>query len=51
MNKSYEKLYLTVYSGVHHAFFNDSRKQMYNENASKSAWNILLTFFKENLSN
>ncbi len=40
---------INVYTGAHHAFFNDSRPQMYNERAAKSAWEKLLNFYKEYL--
>ncbi len=51
-----EKLYeynkpvtLKIYSGAYHAFFNDTRPQIYNQKAAKDAWNMLMNFFKENI--
>ena len=38
-----------MFPGAHHAFFNDSRPQTYNDKAAKEAWEILLRFFKANL--
>ncbi|MEM0201351.1 MAG: dienelactone hydrolase family protein [Candidatus Micrarchaeaceae archaeon] len=40
---------VNIYSGAHHAFFNDTRPQMHNEKASISAWKLLLNFYKEYL--
>lgn len=40
---------IKVYKGAYHAFFNDSRKQTYNEGAAKDAWKNLLEFFSYNL--
>ncbi len=32
-----------------HAFFNDSRPEVYNEEAAKDAWNRVINFFNENI--
>jgi carboxymethylenebutenolidase len=32
-----------------HAFFNDTRPEVYNETAAKDAWAKAVAFFKENL--
>lgn len=38
-----------VYPGTHHAFFNDTRPEVYDAQASNQAWDRLLPFFKEHL--
>ena len=38
-----------TYQGVHHAFFNDGRPTVYNEEAAKDAWAKTLAFFEANL--
>ncbi|MEM0143595.1 MAG: dienelactone hydrolase family protein [Candidatus Parvarchaeum sp.] len=38
---------IKVYPGAYHAFFNDTRKQTYNDAAAKDAWNMLLSFYKD----
>jgi carboxymethylenebutenolidase len=37
------------YPGTEHAFFNDTRKEVYREEASKDAWGKVLALFRENL--
>jgi len=32
-----------------HAFFNDTRPEVYDENAARDAWTLAVAFFKENL--
>jgi len=32
-----------------HAFFNDTRPEVYNDSAAKDAWALAIAFFKENL--
>jgi carboxymethylenebutenolidase len=32
-----------------HAFFNNTRPEVYNETAAKDAWALAIAFFKENL--
>jgi len=39
-----------VYPGTQHAFFNDTRPEIYNAEASKDAWERTLAFFSANLS-
>lgn len=39
-----------TYPGVHHAFFNDDRPEVYNDSAAQDAWAKLLTFFRRNLA-
>jgi carboxymethylenebutenolidase len=38
-----------IYPGAEHAFFNDSRSDVYNEEAAGDAWNRTLDFFREHL--
>jgi carboxymethylenebutenolidase len=38
-----------VISDADHAFFNDSRPQVYNERASREAWALTLSFLKDHL--
>jgi len=47
LNKLHE---FTTYPGTHHAFFNDTRPEVYNESAAKDAWGKTLAFFRENLT-
>lgn len=39
-----------IYPGTDHAFFNDTRKEVYNEAAAKDSWRRMLEFYRENLS-
>ena len=38
-----------VYPGTHHAFFNDTRAEVYDEAVSKTAWDRTLALFRANL--
>ena len=38
-----------VYPGTHHAFFNDTRAEVYDAAASKTAWERTLALFRANL--
>jgi carboxymethylenebutenolidase len=38
-----------VYSGVGHAFFNDTRKDAYDREAAQDAWASVIQFFRTNL--
>lgn len=38
-----------VYDGADHAFFNDSRPEVYNATAASDAWDRTLMFLKQNL--
>jgi carboxymethylenebutenolidase len=38
-----------VYPGTHHAFFNDTRKEVYNEAAARDAWERTLRWFRTHL--
>lgn len=41
---------IKVFPGAHHAFFNDTRPQMYNKAAAEESWRMVLRFFKDNLA-
>ena len=38
-----------VYPGTHHAFFNDTRPEVYDAAVSKTAWERTLTLFRTHL--
>jgi carboxymethylenebutenolidase len=38
-----------IYPGIDHAFFNDTRPQVYNKEAAQDAWSRTIKFFKTNL--
>ena len=38
-----------IYPDADHAFFNDTRKEVYNAEAAKDAWSRTLNFFRSNL--
>lgn len=40
-----------VYPGTHHAFFNDTRPEVYNAEASATAWERTLALFRAQLTN
>lgn len=44
--KDYE---IHVYAGTSHAFFNDTRPDVYNKEAATDAWNKMLALFRANL--
>ncbi|HYM60457.1 MAG TPA: dienelactone hydrolase family protein [Thermoanaerobaculia bacterium] len=44
-----KKVELTIYPNAGHAFFNDSRPQVYNKTASEDAWKKMLNLFRANL--
>ncbi|CAB4647131.1 unannotated protein [freshwater metagenome] len=39
-----------VYPGTHHAFFNDTRPDIYDSEASATAWTRTLALFRRELS-
>jgi len=39
-----------IYPGTDHAFFNDTRKEVYNDAAAKDSWRRMLEFYREHLS-
>lgn len=41
---------ITIYDGADHAFFNDTRAEVYNEAAATDAWSRVLPHFRENLA-
>lgn len=41
---------LKIYPGADHAFFNDSRPQVYDERAARDAWQQTLAFFRQHLA-
>jgi carboxymethylenebutenolidase len=40
---------IKVYPGTEHAFFNDTRREVYREAAAKDAWGKVLALFRANL--
>src|ERR1700733_10827979 len=46
MGKSVE---IVIYSDTDHAFFNDTRPEVYDANASRALWDRTLAFFREHL--
>ena len=38
-----------IYPGLDHGFFNDTRKEIYNEESARDAWDRVLRFFREHL--
>lgn len=49
MNKYGKKGEVKVYSGVGHAFFNDTRPDAYDREAAEDAWQIVTQFLSEKL--
>ena len=49
LSEAKKNISIKIYSGAYHAFFNDTRAQMYNETSAKSAWKTLLEFYREYL--
>ena len=45
----YELPITSVKYDADHAFFNDTRPEVYNETAAHDAWTVAIAFFKENL--
>ena len=39
----------TIFKGADHAFFNDSRPEVYHEAHAKTAWRSMVAFFRKNL--
>ena len=44
-----KKVDLVVYPNAKHAFFNDTRKEVYNPQAAQNAWKRTLDWFRTNL--
>ena len=40
----------TIFPGVGHAFFNDSRQDVYHAESAQKSWDSMLGFFRQNLS-
>ena len=40
---------ITVYPGADHAFFNDTRTEVYNQAHATDTWNRMLAFYRENV--
>lgn len=38
-----------IYPGTEHAFFNDTRREVYNEAAARQSWDRTLAFFRKHL--
>jgi carboxymethylenebutenolidase len=38
-----------VYPGTHHAFFNDTRADVYNADAARTSWDRTLALFRAQL--
>jgi carboxymethylenebutenolidase len=44
-----KKVEFHIYPKGSHAFFNDSRKEVYNMDLAKKSWQRMLEFFRQNL--
>jgi len=40
---------ITVYEGVDHAFFNDTRPEVYDEAHAATCWSRMLAFYREHV--
>ncbi len=49
MKKAGKNFEFVIYEGANHAFFNDTRKQVYDQGAATAAWGLVKTFLKKNL--
>ena len=45
-----KQIEVVIYSGADHAFFNDTRPQVYNAEAAADAWRRTIAFLREHLS-
>ena len=45
-----KKVDFTIFPDAGHAFFNDSRKDVYNEALAKKTWMRMVEFFRQNLA-
>jgi len=50
LRKTVHDIEIKTYPGAGHAFFNDTRPQVYREEAAKDAWVRTLAFYAKNLS-
>ncbi len=48
-NKNNVNAQFLIYAGVDHAFFNDTRPEVYHEHFAKDVWNKTIEFFKAHL--
>ncbi len=44
-----KQLEVQVYPGTEHAFFNDTRREVYRETAANDAWKRVLALFRAEL--
>lgn len=44
-----KRVEIHIYAGLDHAFFNDSRKEVYNAAAATDTWTRMLAFFRANV--
>ncbi len=44
-----KRVELHIYAGLDHAFFNDTRKEVYNAAAAADTWTRMLAFYKANV--
>ncbi|MGC8852848.1 MAG: dienelactone hydrolase family protein, partial [Hydrogenobacter sp.] len=49
-NKHNVKAQFLIYCGVDHAFFNDTRPEVYNEEYAVDVWNKTVEFMKRHLT-
>jgi carboxymethylenebutenolidase len=49
MKKAGKNFEYVVYEGANHAFFNDTRKQVYDPEAAASSWELVKSFLRNNL--
>lgn len=49
ITERYELPLVSIKYEADHAFFNDTRPEVYNETAAKDAWALVVGFFKDNL--
>jgi len=49
ITERYELPLVSIKYEADHAFFNDTRAEVYNETAAKDAWALVVGFFKDNL--
>jgi carboxymethylenebutenolidase len=45
-----KQIEVKIYPGADHAFFNDTRPQVYNAEAAADAWQRTVDFLRKNLS-
>ena len=50
LNKRGKTAEMHIYPDVDHAFFNDTRPEVYNQAAAQDAWRRVLDFFSKNLN-